>query len=116
MLNMGKTKILSLFFVALFISYFVSTTFYLHTHIIDGATISHSHIHINSHHDTKSGNHTKQSITLISQISHCEYIDFSGNYVLILPKCQIYQNNFVEAANCVDIYFQNLSLRAPPIV
>jgi len=80
---MDKTKkIASFLFVVLFASYYAGTIFFDHTHLIEGAVITHSHFHKDSHHDTKSGNHTKQSITLIAQFSHFEYIDFSCNCVL----------------------------------
>jgi len=110
-------KIISLFFVALFMSFYVSTTFFSHFHIINGATITHSHFHSDEHHDTKSGGHEKSSITLIAQISHFESIDYS---CLLLPtplQFQLNRNKFIETTHWVDsIYFQNLSLRAPPVV
>jgi hypothetical protein len=110
-------KIVSLFFVVLFISYYAGTTLFSHTHTISGATIFHSHLHTNSHHDTKSGGHTEQSITLIAQISHFEYIDSSYNYALTPPQFSLYENKFVETTHWItSIHLKNLSLRAPPIV
>ena len=110
-------KIVSLFFVVLFVSYYVGINFFSHSHIIGGATIVHSHFHKDSHHNTKSGGHTEQSITLIAQISHFEYIDFSCDCVLKPLQLPQHEDKFVEIIHWINsIYFQNLSLRAPPIV
>ncbi|MCL2289495.1 MAG: hypothetical protein FWC34_02145 [Bacteroidetes bacterium] len=115
---MSKVKrIISLFFVALFVSYYASTTLFFHTHIISGATITHSHLHTDSHHDTTSGGHTEYCITLIAQASHFEYIDFSCSCALNVSQHLLYENEFVEITHWVtSLYFHNLSLRAPPII
>jgi len=115
---MVKTKkIISLFFVALFVSYYASITLFSHSHIISGTTIVHSHIHTNSHHNTKAGGHIIHSITLIAQFSHFECIDFSCYYIPDLLQLPIGKNTFFETTHWVtSIYFENLSLRAPPIV
>jgi len=118
MIYMPKTKkIVSYLFVALFSSYYASTTLFSHIHIISGANIVHSHIHTDAHHDTKSGGHTERSITLIAQISKFDQIDFSGNLVPTSLQFQLLQNKFIEVTDWVpSIYFQNPSLRAPPMV
>jgi len=110
-------KIVSFLCVVIFISYYASVTLFSHTHIISGATIAHSHLHHDSHHDTKSGGHTAQSITLIAQISHFEYTDFSCNYVPVPAQFQIHEDKIVEINfHITSIHLENLSLRAPPIV
>ena len=115
---MGKTKrVVSFFFVALFISYYVSSTLFSHAHIISGATIFHSHFHTNSHHDTKSGGHTENCITLIAQTSHFEYIDFLPYFIPQLSQFPLYENKYPESTHWItSIHLKNLSLRAPPIV
>ena len=115
---MKKTeKIIALFFVALFMSFYVSTMFFSHSHIINGATITHSHIHTEAHHDTKSGGHAESSITLIAQISHFETI-VSSFLQLSTPLQFLLNHNYcIETTHWVpSVYFQNLSLRAPPII
>ena len=108
-------KIVACLFVALFMSYYAGTTLFSHLHIISGATISHSHIHADSHHDTNSGNHTEQCVTLIAQISHFEYIDFSCNFVLKPTDFPLQDDKFVETKHWVaSTYLENLTLRAPP--
>jgi len=110
-------KIFTFIFVALFVSYYVNMHFFPHVHSIGGATIIHSHIHANSHHDTDSGGHTEHSIILISQISQSEYISFSCNYVPIPSQFSLHINKIIETSPwVVSTYLENLSLRAPPIV
>ena len=110
-------QIVSIFFVALFVSYHAGATLFSHTHTISGATIFHSHLHTDSHHDTKSGGHTEQSITLIAQISHFDYIDFSCSCIFQSPLLLLFENKCVETTHWItSIHLQNLSLRAPPIV
>ena len=111
----GK-KIVSVFLLALYVGYYASTHFFVHTHKFTFGTVSHSHLHTDSHHDTKSGGHTKQSITFIDQISHFEYLDFSCNYVFTSQQFQTHQQKFIETVHWItSIYLQNLSLRAPPV-
>ena len=108
-------KILSFLFVALFLSYYGGTIFFPHSHIIGETTVFHSHIHTDSHHDTNDGNHTDKSISFIAKNSHFDYTDFSGIYVPKQPQFPLCNGKFIETAHWVaSIYFQNLSLRAPP--
>lgn len=110
-------KIISYFLVALFVSYYSGMTFFSHTHIISGATITHSHIHTDSHHNTQSGDHSEHSITLIAQVSHFESIDFL--YVETLHNTMFLLNEvyFAKTTPCVlSVYSENISLRAPPPV
>jgi hypothetical protein len=110
-------KIVSLLFVALFMSFYANISLFTHTHVINGATIIHSHFHKETHHDTQSGGHTEHSITLIAQTSHFDCHDFLCNYILKpLPPLQK-QIKIAEISHKVtSVHLQNLSLRAPPIV
>ena len=106
-----------MFFIILFVSYYASTTLFFHTHIISGATITHSHLHTNTHHNTESGGHTEYCITLIAQFSHFDYTDFSCNCDLNASQYLLHESKFAETTHWVAaIYFHNLLLRAPPIV
>ena len=108
-------KIISFFFIALFISYYVGINFFSHKHTINGATVFHSHLHTQSHHDTKSGGHTQNEITLIAQVSHFEFANFSSCFTLAPQQFQLFENKTIEEPyRVVSIHFQNLSLRAPP--
>ena len=71
---MHKTKkhiSIRIFFLALFLSYFADITFFTHSHIVNGATIIHSHYTFGEH-PSKSGKqqghtHNANALTLISQ-------------------------------------------------
>ena len=113
----NRKKIISFFFIVLFTSYYASTSLFSHIHIINGATITHSHIHTDAHHNTKNGGHNGHSITLIAQISQLAYLDFSCYDVPNPLEFLLYKNNFTATTHWVpSVYFQNLSLRAPPII
>lgn len=91
-------------------------TLFSHTHIIHGATITHSHIHTNGHHDTKSGGHSEQSITLIAQISQFEYVTYKY-YILPDPlQFLLFANERLETNQSISsVHLQHPSLRAPPV-
>ena len=110
-------KIVSLLLALLFMSYYASTTLFTHVHTINGVTIVHSHFHTGSHNDTKSGNHTKQSITLIAKISHLQFTDFTHIFVLKPLQFPLRKDKFVETTHWIpSIHFENLALRAPPVL
>jgi hypothetical protein len=110
-------KIVSIFLVALFTSFYAGTTLFSHLHVISGATITHSHFHKNSHHDTKSGGHTERCINLIAQISKFQYIIFLNVCVPAPLQLSLYKDKPNETTHWVaPIHFQYISLRAPPIV
>ncbi|MCL1969430.1 MAG: hypothetical protein FWF65_08345 [Bacteroidetes bacterium] len=108
-------KVTALFLLMLFVGYYGGVTLFFHTHIINGVMIVHSHFHAESHHNTKSGGHTEQSITLIAQISHFDYIDLAYNNIPNCSEFQLHKNTIFETTHWVaSIYFDNISLRAPP--
>jgi len=110
-------RIVSCLCIALFAGYYAGITFFPHTHIINGVTIVHSHIHADSHHDTNSGEHTEQCITLIAAISQLHYVDFLCSIVSLPLQFQIHEIKPVETAHRVtSIYLENTLLRAPPVV
>lgn len=52
----------------LFVGFYVDVHFFAHSHIINGVTIVHSHVHNQHHHDTAAGGHTASEKTLIANI------------------------------------------------
>ena len=53
----------------LFTAYYVQVNFFVHSHIVNGVTIVHSHMHRSSHHDTDTGGHDTTELTLIASLS-----------------------------------------------
>lgn len=70
--NQISLKIRAYLVTGIFIFYLVNIFAFPHTHIINGVTIVHSHIHSPFHHSNSSGNHTSAQLTLISHLSHYE--------------------------------------------
>jgi len=117
MLNAAiKKKFISWFCIVIFTSYYIGTSFFFHTHIINGVTIVHSHIHNNSHCQTQSGGHTEHSITLISHLANFDYND----YLQTETNLDLYLlNEIIIAENThwiPSVHLQHISLRAPPMV
>ena len=52
----------------LFAVYYVDVNFFVHTHIVNGVTIVHSHIHRNSHHASDDGGHSTWQINLVATV------------------------------------------------
>ena len=109
-------KILSLLLLLLYVGYYVSTSCFYHVHIIDGEVAMHSHLHKESHHKSQSGGHTKQDIVFIAHASHFDVAVFSCDYAINPQQFQLHEDKFTESSPHLDSeYFQNLSLRAPPV-
>lgn len=49
-------------------TYYVQVNCFVHSHIVNGVTIIHSHVHRNAHHSSEDGGHNDQEITLIAQL------------------------------------------------
>ena len=110
-------KIVSFLCVALFISYYASVTLFSHSHVIYNTVFEHSHSHTDSHHNTNSGGHSQDEIILIAQISHFDYIIFSCNCAVKPINLSFKEETGYETTHwVVSVYFQNLSLRAPPVL
>jgi hypothetical protein len=109
-------KIIPVFFIAVFMNYYASVVLFSHTHIIHGATILHSHLHTDSHHNSKSGGHSEQSITLIAQISQFEYVSFACCNIPSPLLFLLHENKRVETDRRItSVHLQNPSQRAPPV-
>jgi len=65
-------KVIHLFLLALFLSYYESITFFSHYHVVNGVTIVHSHFFRGDPDSNGQANHTHSSkeLTLIVQLSH----------------------------------------------
>lgn len=103
-------KILSLMFAAIYLSYFVGTHFFYHTHMVNKGSVTHSHPFSKPH------NHTTKQIQLIDEISSyshtgdvvsIEVCPLVGKVaVFVVPRCQ----DLLAESVCVA------SLRAPPTI
>lgn len=101
----------------LFVVYYVDIHFFTHTHIINGVTIVHSHIHDRHHHDTDAGGHTISEITLISTLAH-QFLTTGELYHAELEAAAIifYTLTFAQDVLVDSVHLFCPSLRAPPAV
>ena len=99
----------------LFATYYVQVNFFVHSHIVNGVTIVHSHMHRSTHHDTDTGGHSETELTIIASLNSQFLLtgempdtDLSADYHLIYT--------IGVAQNCVFVSQHTFCLvpRAPP--
>ena len=61
--------------LVLMVFYFGYIGIFQHSHVINGVTVIHSHVHSQTHQNTESGGHSCSEITLISQLSNFQTAD-----------------------------------------
>lgn len=111
------SKLRAYLVTCLFVFYLVNIFGFPHTHIINGVTIVHSHIHNPFHHQNRSGNHTSTQLTLISHLSHYEANTSS-------PASINLEINTLNSEHNLPVYSEKVPnwrleftiLRAPPCV
>jgi hypothetical protein len=99
--------------IVLFAFYYVSICFFYHSHILNGVTIVHSHIHSKAHAQT--GTHSDSELNLISTLSSFLSLKAGASFVelevFLLLQCFILpffeRKLILRPVAC-------LSLRAPP--
>lgn len=103
-------------FLLVFVSFYSNVSFFQHSHIINGVTIVHSHIHSNHHSSSDDGGHTKAETTLISHLTNIELSDvniFADEFKVILPSAKPFE--LISHIDDVEaIHLISPSLRAPP--
>lgn len=100
----------------LFVTYYVNATMFWHSHIINGVTIVHSHIHGASHTSSSDGGHSANEITLIAVCEALQLTDDLGEspaVALILVLLCVFMA--AEPSALADVSFLRPSLRAPPV-
>lgn len=104
--------------LALFASYYVSTSFFLHTHVVDGKTVVHSHFYFPST-ENKAPSH-QHSIHAFGAISFLSHFFFTGLFFTFsLHVFNRYLHHHKYRKNSYP-YFQQIfvrsnGLRAPPL-
>ncbi|MFR9602314.1 MAG: hypothetical protein SNG02_00400 [Rikenellaceae bacterium] len=95
--------------------YYVNSTMFSHVHVIDGATIIHSHFHGDDHTQSEDGDHTASEITLIQHLNNATIIiseTLSLDNIYSVGEYHPFVPSTFEAPE-VDPY-RNISPRAPP--
>lgn len=101
----------------LFLGYYVSVTFFPHTHVIDGVTIVHSHLYNPlSKQNSADQQHSENEIVLSYQLAHfltiISFVAFAC--VAVNEYCTIILSKNEKQVNIQPFLFSN-GLRAPPI-
>lgn len=110
-------ELMAMAMLLLFVAYYGNATLFYHTHIINGVTIVHSHMHNNHHHDSSDGKHSASHITLIStlnsQLQAVEAHIGGGLEAFFHLICTIGQEH---TAQTFKANLQYQSDRAPPFI
>jgi len=106
------------FLLFLFIGYYVNSTFFYHSHIIDGVRIVHSHFYWpnkNSKDKPVKHTHTRDEFFTINIISNFSTTPLSGTAALTITLILLYQLLIPLKTKIQEgVTFFNYSLRAPP--
>ena len=107
-------KILTIIGLLLFSCYYAGTTFFSHTHWIDGQQIVHSHFSFGG--DGTSHSHTKAEIQLIAALSSFAII-VAATIALREIDCRLLEVIFTPEVPRFNLFAgHSTSLRAPPVV
>jgi hypothetical protein len=106
-------QVIAYILIVIFASYYANICFFYHSHVINGATIVHSHFYNKTH--TQTGTHGEKEITLIPALSVFQSLQaavyFIGLGIFFLFQAFIlpfYEKRILSApVACI-------SLRAPP--
>lgn len=105
--NLLKTLLL----LALFMSYQASVTLFVHTHVVDGVAVAHSHPFTSSNHS-----HSSSQIVAIGQLSTfngVEYTSYDEDNVFHNCVEEIEISN--HESNVINACVACVLLRAPPM-
>lgn len=99
----------------LFVAYYVDVNCFVHSHVVNGVTIVHSHIHGNSHHTSNDGGHSTCQIDFIAAINSqffFTYTDGATNnspvdYVIETISCE-------QECMAPQVHSIHFGWRAPP--
>jgi ABC-type multidrug transport system fused ATPase/permease subunit len=111
--KIDKKRLIAYILVTIFALYYANICFFYHSHIINGITIVHSHIHSNAHAQT--GTHSSSELALISILSTFHSLQaglcFAGVGVFLFLQAII--RSFIEDGTVQQIAVR-ISARAPP--
>ncbi|MDR0560293.1 MAG: hypothetical protein LBG92_08975 [Prevotellaceae bacterium] len=109
-----KKQVLSMFLMAIFTAYTINITFFVHTHIVNGQTITHSHFYCGTPDNPEHG-HSSAQFQTIKLLSYL----LASSIMAIFFACFLQEKKFIgnspfNGFRNVDELF-SFSLRAPPI-
>jgi hypothetical protein len=113
-MSQKSKQIIALILIAVFAFYYANICSFYHSHIINGVTIVHSHIHNKAH--TQTGTHSSSELTLISVLSAFHSLQATLCVVClgIFLLLQVFILPFFEE-RIISNPVACISLRGPPI-
>jgi len=100
----------------LFVAYYVDVNFFVHSHIVNGVTIVHSHIHKSNHGGKTGESHSATEINLIAQSAIQFLMTEAHGQAAIDAYYKIVDKLGAEQAHPIlTAYLVCISLRAPPM-
>ncbi len=113
-----RQNVMKIILLMIFSLYTCSTTFFTHSHIVEGLTIIHSHFYDKGDDGKPSHIHTTVELQLIQILSTYSSFETIISAVLI-GLFASYCKKLLIKANCaskLQICFEQLRLRAPPVL
>jgi hypothetical protein len=104
--------------LALFVSYYVSASFFPHTHIVDGKTVVHSHFYFPSaENKTPSHEHNLHAFGAIFSLSHFFFTGLFFTISLQVFNRYLHHHTYRKNNNSYSqqILIRSNGLRAPPL-
>jgi hypothetical protein len=106
-----RKKILSLLLLALFVSYYANTTFFIHTHKFDWGEVTHSHPYTSGTHS-----HSIYTLQLIDNLTTTLFIGGGVVFFLLLFSVSKEFLCAICRQQTLNSLLANNPLRAPPAV
>jgi len=100
----------------LFVAYYIDVNCFVHSHIVNGVTIVHSHVHKESHHASNDGGHSAWQINLIAT-NHSQFHFTESNFITTSSPFDylIETIGFEQACQALRIHGVHFARRAPPM-
>lgn len=109
-------RVVASLMLLLFMVTYANINLFYHTHVINGVTIVHSHIHDPHHNDTDEGGHTSAELTLIANMA-AQFLTTGEMpetgltaYLTLIQTLGCEQD-----AEVISTHLLTPSLRAPPV-
>jgi hypothetical protein len=98
------------FVLALVLSYFLATLFFIHTHSVNGIKFSHSHPFSKEH------QHTPNELIVLNVLTHFVWVGMGLISIISLPSSLFERPLLMRVSNLQKSFsIQGISLRAPPL-
>lgn len=99
----------------IFVEYVAGITLFMHSHIVNGDVIYHSHYYSGSA-EAPNHTHSAQQLKVISALMLYVALAATTMFALFSPICRVEEQSVESCCKAQQPSLLNLSLRAPPVV